>query len=488
MPKNRRARPDGSLLALQPFVLASTTQADPSTRPRDGGPFEERTWPEASAAPVAAASKPGGRGRRGLPPSATEAATLEAQLPEGGTVLAGCYRVLRELGRGSMGVVFEALDERLERRVAIKFLSPRLRDPGLQARFVDEARAMALVQHPHVASIFAFGDHSGLPYFVMQLLHGGTLAEWLQTTPQRSVRQSLSILSDVCDGLTAIHAAGAIHRDIKPSNVLLDGEQRARVADFGLAERRDAPHLSHEVAGTVAYMAPEIAFCEGESGALASPQSDVYALACLAYEVLTGQVPFDAESEVGIMYQHAKDPVLPASLVRPILTPAFDLVLTRALAKKPKDRTPSAAQFKRELLQARKRYLDPARIIVADDDADFRELVSVALVEAFPDACVDAVPNGEAALAAFDDGPTCVVVLDLDMPNQDGRAVTRALRARETADQVPIIVLSGAGGPHEWQELAAIGADRFLLKPVHLKDLIATVRLAHQERSHKHRP
>jgi serine/threonine protein kinase len=405
------------------------------------------------------------------------------ELPEPGELIGDTYRVVREAGRGGMGVVFLAVDERLQRDVAIKVFHCKLRDPSLRERFLAEARAMAVTRDPHVASIFAFGEYGSVPYFVMEYVEGGTVQDWLDASGgEPDIELALDILDDACRGLSAIHAAGAVHRDIKPSNLLLDRAGRARVADFGLVARSYDEQRLHEVAGTLAYMAPEISFVEQGELAVASEQSDVYSLGCVAYEVLTGRPPFDAESDLALALEHATGVVVPPSLLRPELPGAFDRVIQRALAKRPEERTPSVEAFRRELSEARQRSDEPASILVAEDDQDFRELLGIALSDAFPGVRVECVDNGRALIECFDRDPASVVLLDLNMPDLDGMGVTALLRSRQASADVPIIVLTASGGPAEWQLLSSLGADRFLVKPVNLEDVAATIRSALRQR------
>ncbi len=409
--------------------------------------------------------------------------SFEDPLPVVGDIVGECYRIVGEAGRGAMGVVLTAIDERLERRVAIKLLHTQLRDDSLRERFYTEARTMALVSHRNVANIFTFGEHRGVPYFAMEYIEGQTVGEWLGTgIPLPAIDAVLKILDDACLGVSAIHEAGAIHRDIKPSNLLLDAEGRTRVADFGLAQRATTDARAHEVAGTLAYMAPELAFSDGEQLAVASQRSDVYALGCVAYELLTGQLPFDADTDVALMLQHATEPPPLPSARRPDLTKAFDDVLLRALAKKPEQRTASAEVLRRELHEAHQRWLEPMRILVAEDDEDFRDLLGIKLSAEFPGATIECVEDGSSAILAFDRNPASVVLLDLQMPNLDGVDVTAVLRNRKTAARVPILVLTASGGPVEWKLMSSLGADRFLVKPVNLDDVVVSIRSALKER------
>jgi serine/threonine-protein kinase len=414
---------------------------------------------------------------------ADEACSVNPQageLPGAGDVIGGTYRVTREIGRGGMGVVLCAIDERLERTVAIKLIRQELVRPGFRERFMQEARAMARVNHPNVLCIHAFGEHATLPYFVMEYVAGHSLDVWLsrRSTPL-GLESKLDILNDVCSGVSAIHAAGTIHRDIKPSNILIDEHQRARIADFGVST--SGSEASDEVVGTPAYMAPEIAVAPRKSRP--GPATDVYSLACVAYELLVGVPPFDADDAVGLMLRHATATAPSPSLRNPELSPLFDSVLARAMAKDPQERTPTVDLLRRGLIEAHRQSLEPVRIVVAEDDDDFREVLEVKLRIEFPDADIECVPDGAAALAALERKPASVAIFDLCMPELDGLALTAAIRARPSARNMPILVLTASGGASDWERLSSAGADRFLVKPANLDDVTLILRHAIRERS-----
>jgi serine/threonine-protein kinase len=405
----------------------------------------------------------------------------DRRLPVLGDVVGGVYRILGELGRGAMGVVLLAFDLHLHRKVAIKFVSSASFAENMRQLFVQEARAMALVNHPNVLAIHSFGEHGIIPYFVMELVEGQTVDAWLsQHGGPPDLDAALAILQDVCEGVSAIHAAGTVHCDIKPSNVLLDNNMRVRVADLGLAARYINGSITKVIAGTPEYMAPELSF-DGDQPA--SPSSDVYSLGCMAYELLTGTLPFDGATGLSIMVSHATQKPEPPSKRRPGLPSAFDDVILKALRKNPKERTSSADLLRRSLKEARASSVEPVRILVAEDDPDFRDLLALKLGMEFPDADIVCVDNGRALVDAFDEKPASVVMIDLQMPVLDGVAVTALLRARREAESVPIIVMTASGGPQEWKLLASLGADRFLVKPVNLDDVVTTLRNAVRERS-----
>jgi serine/threonine protein kinase len=399
-----------------------------------------------------------------------------------GTLIGGSYRLLGELGRGAMGVVLLAMDERLQRRVAIKFIRSDVVEPGFYARFTQEARAMARVNHPNVLCIYAFGEHEGTPYFVSELVEGVTLEAWLAARQRPpDLETALSILDDVCKAVAAIHAAGTVHRDLKPSNILVDSELRTRVADFGVSTRYAGnAQAASEMAGTPAYMAPEVALAEGQPGS-PSPLSDIYSLGCVAFELLVGRRPFQAQGEFSWIVQHATAPVPVPSSLRPDLPRSFDRVLITALAKKPAERTQSVEELRRGLRAASLEALEPERILVAEDDEDFRDVLRTALCHAFPSADVECVADGRAALESLEKKPASVALIDLRMPVLDGVALTAALRQRESSARMPIIVLTGRGGAREWQALSSMGADRFLVKPVNLDDVVTLIRRSLRE-------
>jgi eukaryotic-like serine/threonine-protein kinase len=407
-----------------------------------------------------------------------------ADCPEVGAVIHGVYRVVGPLATGGMGVVVLARDEQLERDVAIKFVRPELLDrAGLRGRFVSEARAMARVRHPNVVQIYAFGEHDEAPYFVMEFVEGDTvqtlLRAWSDGAAPIEQPLALRLLDSMCKGVTAIHDAGTVHRDLKPSNLLLDPKGDLRVTDFGVADllQRVGPTGERELVGTPEYMAPEIVAGDDVAPELAY-RVDVYSLGCLAFELLTGTPPFIGEGTVQRMIAHVVHAAPRPSERRPGLTTDFDEVVLRALEKDPAKRTPTAEAFRRGLLAASAQTSEPVRILVADDDEDFRHLLSVSLEREFPGVEIQCVGDGRAALAAFDAAQHSVAIIDLQMPGLDGLELTAQLRARDEARTVPIIVITGSGGGSDWKRLSALGADGFLVKPFNVKDVVTLVRRA----------
>jgi serine/threonine protein kinase len=255
----------------------------------------------------------------------------------------GGYRVLRVLGQGGMGVVFEAEDPRLERRVALKVMLPdAAAHPTGRARFLREARAVAALQHDHVIAVYQVGEDNGVPFLVMPLLAGESLDRRLDRERQLPVAEAVRIGREIAEALAAAHARGLIHRDIKPSNVWLEApHDRVKVLDFGLAraatdEGDNKLTRTGAVLGTPSYMAPEQA--EGRADA----RSDLFSLGCVLYELTTGQRAFDGPSVLAILTcVAAVTPPAPATLNPTVPQALSDLVMA-LLAKRPQGRPPSA--------------------------------------------------------------------------------------------------------------------------------------------------
>lgn len=405
--------------------------------------------------------------------------------PGPGEMVGDTYRVLSEIGRGAMGVVLSAFDEKLERTVAIKLIRAELLDGGFRERFMHEARVMAQINHPNVVCIHAFGEHQTIPYFVMEFVEGTNLEQWQRRFGGPcDVDLALKILGDVSLGVAALHDAGAVHRDLKPSNILLDGQFRSRVADFGVAARAVGDDGS-EAVGTPGYMPPE-AVLSPDRGKTPLPQSDVYSLGCVAYELLTGVHPFRRKGEpLWTVVPPRSHKVVPPSSVRPELGGAFDRVLLHALEWDIADRTPSIEAFRKGLLEADAGSGAPERILVAEDDEEFRNLIELRLRQEFPVADIECVGNGISALRALERQPASVALIDLQMPAMDGVDLTAQIRNRQACASMPIIVLTASGGAREWQRLSTLGADRFLVKPIALDDVVTFIRQVVRERSRR---
>jgi serine/threonine protein kinase len=260
------------------------------------------------------------------------------------------YRLERLVGLGGMAAVYQARDERLGRLVALKVLAG---DESLRSRFVREARAVAAVDHPHIIPVYAAGEADGMQYIAMRFVAGGTLAGILADSGALPTRRAVAFISSVASALDAAHAEGLVHRDVKPGNILVDarrGEpEHAYLTDFGIARAMMSAGtltLAGQFLGTPDYAAPEQI-----NGQPVDGRADQYALACVAYEVLSGAVPFRRDSAWSVLYAHLNEPPRPIA-ARCGLPPAVDEVLARALAKSPGERYDACADFADALREA----------------------------------------------------------------------------------------------------------------------------------------
>ena len=256
-------------------------------------------------------------------------------------VMLGSYRIIALLGRGGMATVYEAYDTRLERAVALKVLPPQfLHDERFARRFDQEARVIAKLEHPAIVPIYASGTDDGIPWMSMRLLGGGNMGTLLKSTPPDPVK-AVGILRRVAEALDYAHARGVVHRDIKPANILFDRDERACVADFGLAHMLEGNLVATRtgtVLGTPHYMAPEQAL-----GNRLDHRCDVYSLGIVAYEMLFGRTPFTGDSPVAVVLKHVNEPLPVPAASR--LPDALLRAVQKAAAKDPLERWPSAGAF-----------------------------------------------------------------------------------------------------------------------------------------------
>jgi len=264
-------------------------------------------------------------------------------------VLGGRYALAEVLGAGGMATVWRGRDEVLGREVAVKVLSPQYAaDPGFLARFGREARHAAAVSHPRLVTVFDSGIDRGTTFLVMELVTGRTLRQVLDEAGPLPAGQAVAVAAAVCEGLEAAHAAGLVHRDVKPANIMLAGGE-VKILDFGIARADGAAAgtATGTVLGTAAYLSPEQA-----AGYPAGPQSDLYSLGCVLFEMLAGVPPFTAESPVAIAYRQVHDDPGPPSARRPGLPASLDQITARLLAKDPAARPAGAAAARAGLLAA----------------------------------------------------------------------------------------------------------------------------------------
>jgi serine/threonine-protein kinase len=264
-----------------------------------------------------------------------------------GAVLSGRYRLESKLGSGGMSTVFLARDETLQRWVAVKVMHREMSDqPDQLERFRREARAVAQLSHPNVVAVIDAGEDGGFPYIVFEYVEGETLKRRIDRLGRLPVDEAAAYAIEIGRGLAAAHAQRLIHRDVKPQNVLIDPEGRAKVTDFGIARSLESDGLTKtgRVLGTTDYVAPEQAMGEGVDA-----RGDVYSLGVLLYEMLTGEVPFQADTLVGVAMKHVNQRMPDVQERRPEVSSALAAVIERATSKDPKKRYPDMISFLGEL-------------------------------------------------------------------------------------------------------------------------------------------
>ncbi|MEW5915118.1 MAG: protein kinase, partial [Gemmatimonadota bacterium] len=257
------------------------------------------------------------------------------------------YELGTEIGRGGMSVVYRARDLRLNRQVAIKVLPPELAyDPAIRTRFTREAQTSAQLTHAHIVPIYDVGEREGIAFLVMALVSGGNLGAHLAREPQQPIDEVRRLVAEIADALDYAHTRGVIHRDIKPDNVLLDEHTgRAMVNDFGIARAIEAGTrltVTGNAVGTPTYMSPEQALGERE----VDGRSDIYSLGCVAYQMITGRLPFNPSNTMALLHKHVNERPRPIADLRPDAPRALREAIERALQKSPEDRWPTAGALR----------------------------------------------------------------------------------------------------------------------------------------------
>lgn len=271
-------------------------------------------------------------------------------------VIADRYEVVSHIGQGGMADVFLAVDTILNRQVAIKILRADLSTDAVSIlRFEREAQAAAALAHPNIVEIYDVGDYKGHHYIVMEYVTGKTLKQVIRSRGPLVNEEAVDIMKQLCSAISEAHSRGIIHRDIKPQNVIVKADGSIKILDFGIATAKGSMQLTqaNNVMGSVHYLAPELA-----KGEAASPQSDIYALGIVLYEMLTGDVPFKADQAVQIALKHMREPMPDVRLINASVPQSIANVITRATAKDPNNRYGSC----REMLQDISTCLRPERL------------------------------------------------------------------------------------------------------------------------------
>jgi cyclic di-GMP phosphodiesterase len=405
-----------------------------------------------------------------------------------GTAL-GPYRIVERIGRGGMATVYKAYHPALDRYVAIKVLPDFFsEDEAYRERFQQEAQSVARLKHPNILNVFDFGRQGEVTYLVLELVGGGTLADRLGA--QMDLQDVVAILRPLAGALDHAHAQGVLHRDIKPSNILLHRDGTPVLADFGLAKMADSIRkltASGIVLGTPEYMSPEQA-----AGEPIGRPTDLYALGIVAYEMLTGRVPFQADTPAAILLSHLNKAMPPTRELAGEVSGHVEEVLRQALAKTPDERFASASEFVAALTpaawptqerpvatgalpQRRKSGRRPT-VLVVDDGVANRELIEACLAGVECD--VRLAEDGTRALAEIEAAPPDLVLLDVQMPGVDGYQVCQQIKADPKLRLVPVVMITALNQADDRVKALESGADDFMSKPVERVELVARVKSA----------
>lgn len=381
------------------------------------------------------------------------------------------YEVTRKIGRGSMGIVYKARDTGLGRDVALKIIAPMYaREPDMVDRFQREARALALIRDDHVVQVYAFGQYGRSCYFAMEYVDGTSLDVILDAYRKHDevvpVERALTLLQQVGMGLAAVHARDLVHRDVKPSNLVVEQDSgRPVVLDFGLVHRpRRGEDAKTMRSGTPSYMAPEQSSDMVLDSAAITPRTDVYALGCTAFELLTGVTPFAATDPLEVWRLHRSAPPPALSSRRPDLQ-ALDAVIARALEKDAAARYATCEGFVTALSKAalslagvhRRGVPRPAstspslagallRMLVVDpDEARRQRIIDAMQAAARMPATVDVASTATQALPLLRQSPD-VVVLNVDEIGPESATLLAALRDEPQGGQARVLAV----GRSEW--------------------------------------
>ncbi|WP_437724993.1 protein kinase domain-containing protein [Sorangium sp. So ce861] len=390
------------------------------------------------------------------------------------------YTLRREIGRGGMGVIWEAFDQALRRPVALKVMTPEhVTSDAARRRFEREAMAIARLRNEHIIQIHDYGIDEDCPYIVMELLEGEDLEDRLVRERRLSPPAALALLRQIALGLQAASAAGIVHRDLKPANVFLARKEPGecvKLLDFGVVctdfESDDDPQGSAgKVIGTPSYMSPEQV-----RAVVPNHLSDLWSLAVIIYRALTGRLPFAASGVGELLISICTDPFPPPSSLVPGLLPGFDRFFERALAKDPAQRFPSARELVAAFAAVIEASRGPAKILIVDDEPDAALMMKMLFRQKIRDRTYEFIfaDNGEVALHELRRHPDIdVIVTDINMPVMDG--LTFLGRVPEVSPFARTVMMSAYGDMRNIRSAMNQGAFDFLLKPIQRADLEVTI-------------
>jgi serine/threonine protein kinase len=396
-----------------------------------------------------------------------------------GTTLAS-YHLESLIGRGGMGVVYLAQHVHLHRKVALKLLVPDLMEnEDFRERFVRESRIAASIHHPNIVTVYDAGEADGLLFIAMQYVRGSDLSKRMREEGPFELPRAIPLLGQIASALDTAHSHGIVHRDVKPANVLMEGDH-CYLTDFGLTKRiaSNTGMTGRGMIGTIDYMSPEQI-----AGSELDGTSDVYALGCLAYHMLTGAVPFEKDSEVSVMYAHLHE--------APPHTEALDenvhAVVAKAMAKRREDRWPTCGDFVAALrlevsgLPGAATTEPPpsaetarAKVLVAGQEATLRAMIRASLSGGRLDV-LEASDRDAAIQLARSERPD-LLVTDWSMAGDEGAEICRAVREDPEAAGAKIVAVITRAQAAERQRLSAAGVDEHIVRPFSPLQLLYKVR------------
>lgn len=363
-----------------------------------------------------------------------------------GRVVDNRYVIERRVARGGMATVYQAIDQRLERPVAIKIMHPHLaEDEEFTKRFIQEARQAARLAHPNIVNVFDQGQEGAITFIVMEYLPGITLRELLNDFGALTAAQTLDIVKAVLFGLDAAHTAGIVHRDLKPENVLLADDGRIKIADFGLARAaNNSTATSQALLGTIAYLSPELI-----ARGVADVRSDIYALGIMMFEMLTGQQPYQGDQAVTIAYQHTNDFVAAPSSHNPSIPAEFDEIVAWCTGRLPEERPPHARALLEHMVELEK-TIGQESLTRATQTLN----QTVAMTQRLSPLDMQETEVLDPRSAVFDDlGPTVVMSADgSELPEPQKPVITKTGQSRQWVVWTTLVTLAVivAGGSALW--------------------------------------
>jgi CheY-like chemotaxis protein/predicted Ser/Thr protein kinase len=379
---------------------------------------------------------------------------------EVGELVGGTYRITGILGRGGMGVVYEADDVLCRRRVAIKATAWS----GGEALLRSEAQAAAAIRHPGLPTVYALGAYRRVPYLAMERLHGVNLEEHLRQVGKLDLVAALAILIPLAEAIAALHDHGLAHRDIKPANIMLCPNGRVVLVDFGitLPEVEVPDSGEQQPMGTPTYMAPEAV-----AGTVRAGQAhllDIYGFGGVAHEILSGAPPFPSENFVVVLQQQlSADPPRLLSLV-PELPPALDQIVWRCLDKEPTERPTIDAVLWELYGLTRASVRGPRSVLIVDDDPDAVELLKACATTRIPAARVRSVATCETALWQVRRSPPDLMFVDLSLPGMSGLELVSVLHEAGLTQRTTIIAVSALHEDWILRALKSMGVHHFIAK------------------------